>query len=221
MPAKPFVVAAALIAFALAGFAQDTKTHAAPSSHASGTGAPARSGNWANGPRGVGTPSGASSGSHSRDHRGGSYRNGRYGYNYGWGTPIELPYDSEYDQLDGRGTFDQTQQPEQPDNRVGPTIFEHNGQVSGAVADTMYAAPRMQDRREPVATSSHESSTEAAVLVFRDGHQQEIGNYAIAGDELIVLGERTQKIQLNELDLQATQKANAERGLDFKMPNAG
>lgn len=219
MPGKPFVVTAALIAFAFAAVAQDSKTHAAPASHTSSAGTSSHSGNWAGGSHRVAGSPNPAAGKHSHNPRVNPYRGGRYGYNYGWGTPIELPYDSEYDQLEGRGTFDQAQPPEPPDNRVGPTIFEHNGHVSGAVADSRYAAPRSQDRGEPA--PSHESSTEAAVLVFRDGHQQEIGNYAIAGDKLIVLGERTQKIQISDLDLAATQKANAERGLDFKMPNAG
>jgi hypothetical protein len=220
MPDKPFVVAAALLVFALAGLAQDDKTHAAPSSHASGTATPSRSGNWANGPRGVGTPSAPAVNNRAHNPRN-TYRTGRDGYTYGWGTPVELPYDSEYDQLEGRGTFDQGQQPEAPDNRVGPTIFEHNGQVSGAVADSRYAGPRNLDRGETASAPKHESSTEAAVLVFRDGHQQEVENYAIAGNKLIVLGEKTERIQLSDLDLNATAKANEDRGVDFKMPHQG
>jgi hypothetical protein len=35
---------------------------------------------------------------------------------------------------------------------------------------------------------------------------------------LIVVGEKTESIAMGELDLDATAKANRERGLDFKMP---
>jgi hypothetical protein len=62
------------------------------------------------------------------------------------------------------------------------------------------------------------------VLVFRDQHQQEVQNYAIVGQTLwIFAAQRTQKIPLAELDVDATQKANDQRGVDFRVPgsNAG
>jgi hypothetical protein len=59
----------------------------------------------------------------------------------------------------------------------------------------------------------------ATVLVFRDQHQQEIQNYAIVGQTLWNFApQRTQKIPLSELDLPATEKANDDRGLTFKVP---
>ncbi len=57
------------------------------------------------------------------------------------------------------------------------------------------------------------------VLVFRDGHQLEIANYAIVGGMLYDLSEgRTKKVELAELDLQATVKQNDERGVQFQLP---
>jgi len=54
------------------------------------------------------------------------------------------------------------------------------------------------------------------VLVFRDGHRLVIQNYAIVGQTLWVLDEKTStKIPVSELDLDATQKENAGRGLRF------
>ena len=62
----------------------------------------------------------------------------------------------------------------------------------------------------------------ATVLVFRDQRKQEVQNYAIVGQTLWTFApQRTQKIPLAELDLQATAKANDERGVDFRMPSAG
>lgn len=61
----------------------------------------------------------------------------------------------------------------------------------------------------------------ATVLVFRDQHRQEIQNYAIVGQTLWTFApQRTQKIPLSELDIPATQKANDERGVDFRLPAA-
>ena len=57
------------------------------------------------------------------------------------------------------------------------------------------------------------------VLVFKDGHRQEVGNYAIIGLTLYDLSEgRTKKVALAELDVAATVKQNDERGVEFKLP---
>lgn len=56
------------------------------------------------------------------------------------------------------------------------------------------------------------------VLVFRDGHQQEVNNYAIMGQTIYVFDNRTQKIALTDLDVAATVKSNDDRGVDFHVP---
>jgi hypothetical protein len=72
------------------------------------------------------------------------------------------------------------------------------------------AEPREAERLVP---------TPATVLVFRDQHQQEVRNYAIAGGTLWVLSEElAKKIPLSELDLAATTKVNDERGVEFQVP---
>ncbi len=59
---------------------------------------------------------------------------------------------------------------------------------------------------------------EPTVLVFRDGHQQEVTNYAIMGDSVYVFDKGHKKIALADLDVPATVKANDDRGLEFKVP---
>jgi hypothetical protein len=60
-----------------------------------------------------------------------------------------------------------------------------------------------------------------AVLVYRDGHKGEAENYAVLGQTLYVFeGERTRKIPLTALDLEATQKLNEEQGVEFVPPAA-
>jgi hypothetical protein len=60
------------------------------------------------------------------------------------------------------------------------------------------------------------------VLVFRDQHKQEVQNYAIVGQTLWIFApQRTQKVALSDLDLDATHKANDDRGVDFRVPRAG
>jgi hypothetical protein len=59
------------------------------------------------------------------------------------------------------------------------------------------------------------------VLVFRDQRKQEVQNYAIVGETLWNFSpQRTEKIPLSDLDVAATMKANADHGVDFRLPNA-
>jgi hypothetical protein len=58
------------------------------------------------------------------------------------------------------------------------------------------------------------------VVVFLDRHIQEVKNYAVANEMLVVLdGSRRTKYPLADIDLAATMKLNDERGVDFEIPN--
>jgi hypothetical protein len=58
------------------------------------------------------------------------------------------------------------------------------------------------------------------VVVFLDRHIQEVKNYAVANEMLVVLdGTRRTKYPLADIDLAATMKLNDERGVDFQIPN--
>ena len=71
--------------------------------------------------------------------------------------------------------------------------------------------PQAAVQEEPVPT----------ILVYRDGHQGEVQNYAILGRTLWVFaGQTTRRISLADLDLQATEKLNDERGVDFISPDS-
>ncbi len=61
---------------------------------------------------------------------------------------------------------------------------------------------------------------EATTLVFRDGRQQQVTNYAIMGQTLYIFDNRTQKIGLGDLDIPATIKLNDDNGIEFHLPNA-
>ncbi|MFZ0911662.1 MAG: hypothetical protein WBQ76_02410 [Candidatus Korobacteraceae bacterium] len=79
-------------------------------------------------------------------------------------------------------------------------------------------APPPPVAHEQPSTARDAKPREPTVLVFRDGHQQEVGNYAIMGQTVYVLDSRTQKISLADLDVPATVKANDDRGTEFKVP---
>jgi len=65
----------------------------------------------------------------------------------------------------------------------------------------------------------------AAMLVFRDGHQEEIGKYMIVGTTIFTRadfwssGSWTHKVEVAELDVPATLRLNQERGAKFNLPS--
>jgi len=64
-----------------------------------------------------------------------------------------------------------------------------------------------------------------AVIVYRDGHSEELSSYSIIGSTLyakadyLTTGAWTRKVQLADLDLPRTVKQNQERGLKFDLPS--
>ena len=107
----------------------------------------------------------------------------------------------------------------------GPTIFDRRG--SGTTPPSVPRPSRARNDNPQPAASEEVEQAEAApapdqpetVLVFKDGHQLEVANYAIVGSTLYDLtGGRRQKIALADLDLTATAKQNDDRGVDFQVP---
>jgi hypothetical protein len=75
-----------------------------------------------------------------------------------------------------------------------------------------------RDAPKPQAESRAVVST-PTLLIFRDKHTQEVENYAIVGGTLWIFSEqRSTKLPLSWLDLEATTKANEDRGVDFQVP---
>jgi len=64
------------------------------------------------------------------------------------------------------------------------------------------------------------------VLIFRDGHREQIPEYAIVGSTLYATGnywqsgQWTKNIQLSALDIPATIQANRASGVNFLLPSA-
>jgi hypothetical protein len=137
---------------------------------------------------------------------------------WGWGVGYyAVPYDY-YDQGDQAAD-------DQPDDQYngGPTIFDRRG--SGRVprppqsdyADRVPPSPSAAPAPEPEAAPAADQPQ--TVLVFKDGHQLEVENYAIVGNTLYDLTQgRRHKIPLSDLDLDATIKQNGDRGIDFQVP---
>jgi hypothetical protein len=98
----------------------------------------------------------------------------------------------------------------------GPTVFDRRG--SGA-AD--YVAPTYEGPAHAVqdASAEPEPPQPPTTLVFKNGHQLEIENYAIVSQTLYDLTPgHPRKIALTDLDLPATEKQNDDRGVTFQLP---
>jgi hypothetical protein len=117
---------------------------------------------------------------------------------------------------------------DQNDYPSGPTIFDRRASGESSVAaEAAYSAHgRAASPIDPGSESQSAMADPAAVpeqprtvLVFKDGHQLEVQNYAIVGRMLYDLtpGHRA-KIALADLDVTATAKQNDDRGIDFQLP---
>jgi len=166
-----------------------------------------------------------------------------WGWGPGWAPWGFLPYPDYYD--DYGDYYDNSDygpplvEMPQPVRLIQPILIERQGdqwvQVPGysqsstpassapakAVETTqLRAAP---PGRDEAAEPYHELPP--AVLVFRDGHVEEINSYTIIGDALYlkanywISGSWTRKIEIATLDVPATLKINEEHGSKFRFPS--
>ena len=75
--------------------------------------------------------------------------------------------------------------------------------------------PASQPQSKPAA----QDDSPNAVLIFRDGRQLSVRNYAVVGNTVWVLSERAaNKFAVSDLDINATEQANAKNGVEFRLP---
>lgn len=155
------------------------------------------------------------------------FRHGRYGYGYrnGWGYPgYGYPYYGYYAGIDPYWWWDSYSSYNEDDARERDEAAQMNAenldeQQSLREQDQDAYARPMGRPRPQAQTSERADADPPTVLVFRDQHKLEIHNYAIVGQMLWSFGpQRTEKIPLANLDLPATEKANDERGVEFRVP---
>jgi hypothetical protein len=97
--------------------------------------------------------------------------------------------------------------------------------VGQAVQVSTPASPGPSAKTRVSATAKPTTEAPRAVLVFRDGHQEEIGQYQIMGGLITVAadywstGSWTKKVPISDLDVPATLKLNGERGTHFRLPS--
>jgi hypothetical protein len=139
---------------------------------------------------------------------------------------VPYPYPFVGDAEPGDAAAEQQGNRPEEDERGGPTIFDRRGPGTPArsYAD---AYPQRTSRPQPqteaapaeLAAETPVPDQPQTVLIFKDGRQLEVQNYAVIGDTLYDLTPgRHHKIPLAELDLSSTAKQNDDRGIDFRLP---
>lgn len=129
-------------------------------------------------------------------------------YGYVGGT-----FDSSYSYPPAYGTGPGGGYPYPPNYGPAPT-----GSSADVDAQPSAAESQKSSSRSAKGAGSTEAKSEPTVLVFRDGHRQQVSNYAIMGSTLYVLSERNARIPIAALDVSATVQINEERGVEFSVP---
>jgi hypothetical protein len=128
-------------------------------------------------------------------------------------------------------------------NPAGPTTTDRvlaNGGTFNSINSTpdtqqppaqdqqpMYIRPeyptQYSNENATINTSTHgdvvsASSDSPAILIFKDGTNMTIHNYAIYGANIVVLTPERKKFPIAALDVAATEKANEAAGYELKLP---
>jgi hypothetical protein len=141
-------------------------------------------------------------------------------YYYPYVYAVPMPYNA--DVLDNGASDDND-----PNYQGGPTVFDRRGAGPYSYIPPSYESPdgpnaAQAEDTPPAGYNPHpEPPSDPTVLVFKDGHQLEIGNYAIVNQTLYDLTPgHPRRIALADLDLAATQKQNDDHGVPFDLPSS-
>ena len=143
-----------------------------------------------------------------------------WGWGWGWSDPWLW---SSWDDQDRRFDEDYYRQYEMAERWNQQSLAEQRmrRQEEEDGDQDAYSARSSEHRSAPEAASQPPEPAVPTVLVYRDQHKQEVQNYAIVGQTLWAFSAgRTQKIPLANLDVTATEKANDDRGVAFRVPAA-
>ena len=137
-------------------------------------------------------------------------RDNTYAYPFIYAVPVPYAVDNV---VDDSGEDD-------PDYQGGPTVFDRRGSgASSYIPGVSDVPPAHASEAVADPPSGPAPDQEPTILVFKDGRQLEVGNYAIVAATLIDLTPgHSRRIAIADLDLDATRKQNENRGVIFQLP---
>ncbi|MFZ0285561.1 MAG: hypothetical protein WAL32_10040 [Terriglobales bacterium] len=114
----------------------------------------------------------------------------------------------------------------QPERLAEPLLIEWSGDRFVRYGGTQPAAQSPDYAETASATKGMSSDVvhepPPAVLVYRDGHREEVSDYVITGGVIYARGDGysqpSRNIQLSALDLRTTFRANQDNGVRFVLP---
>ena len=133
---------------------------------------------------------------------------------------VPVPYAVDIAATDDYADPDADADDNDPNYQGGPTVFDRRGSGEDSYVPPVedVPSPHAAQDQDADATAS-EPPQDPTILVFKDGHKLEIGNYAIVGATLFDLTPgHARKIALADLDVNATYKQNDDRGVIFLLP---
>jgi hypothetical protein len=168
-------------------------------------------------------------GDHDRWENGGYGGYGGYG-NYGAYNPYAYPFINSWELLPGDlGYSDfsddetsggQTANQDAPAQETQPE-YEPDSSMPDEGYREEYAPPPPADT-EPAASAAPIAAEPRLTLVFKDGHTEQVRNYALTQSALLNLDQadagRVRRIPLASLNVPATEKAAQQAGLEFSPP---
>lgn len=166
-------------------------------------------GTHSNVPHSPGSPN--SLGHHPSHHT----ANGTAYYPYVYALPV--PYAVDVPETDNSDAD------QDADYQGGPTIFDRRGSGPDDYVPPSSSGPAHSPTGPAQGAEAADTETpqNPTILVFKDGHQIEVGNYAILSQTLYDLTPgHPLKIALADLDLSATEKQNEDHGVTFQLPPA-
>jgi len=146
----------------------------------------------------------------------------RYHHYGSYGPPavyaVPVPYALDLGNRDDSADSDADDN--DPDYQGGPTIFDRRGSGADSYVPPVREVPKPHAAQHADGDSpAPQPPQEPTILIFKDGHKQEVGNYAIVGATLFDLTPgHARKIALADLDLDATREQNENRGVIFQLP---
>ena len=122
--------------------------------------------------------------------------------------------------------------PPEPETKIEPLMIEwqgdHYARYGGDAHDRAMPTDYAQSVPTARATSSTATSsvaTRPAIVIYRDGHREDVPRYAIVSGVLYARGDYwqdgywTKNIRLSSLNIPATMKANQDNGVRFVLPS--
>lgn len=144
------------------------------------------------------------------------------GHNGGGTYPVYVPYAVPVVVSEGPPEPDPRAVEEEADEPPAMTVFERRPTLAAPLS----SAPPIDESRvyhpapnQVTAPATEQRQAPAIVLIYKDGREREVQNYAIMGNYLYDIGTFVaQKIPLADLNLKETLKANNDRGVEFSLP---